>query len=234
MYTLEIKSEMASSVYRNDWELEGSPKTYQGRWTITYRVVGETSQKVYEIHRPAFGIYRAHSDYLPEDLEYIWIHSLDASERIEYTSWEECENFDTRNALKVNPPSKAKLYVNDSKFPDPYFRTFLLRKFDTNRDGIISDEEALNVKEIGVRNMHLTSLEGIQYFPNITRLDCSENQLTSLDVSQNSALIGLWCYSNQLTSLDVSGCTALTRLDCQTNRLTSLDVSGCSALTYLE
>ena len=39
--------------------------------------------------------------------------------------------------------------------------------------------------------------------------------------------------SNQLTSLDVSNNTALTYLDCGNNQLTSLDVSNNTALEYL-
>ncbi len=35
-----------------------------------------------------------------------------------------------------------------------------------------------------------------------------DNQLTSLDVSNNTALSVLYCYNNQLTSLDASGATA--------------------------
>ena len=68
----------------------------------------------------------------------------------------------------------------------------------------------------------------------MTTLWCYENQLTSLDVSQNTALTTLSCSFNQLTSLNVSGCTALTDLLCYENQLTSLDVSDCSALTWLE
>ena len=66
---------------------------------------------------------------------------------------------------------------------------------------------------------------------NVTELDCSFNQLTSLDVSGCTALTKLDCSSNQLTSLNVSGCTSLTELECRENQLTSLDVSGCTALT---
>ena len=100
----------------------------------------------------------------------------------------------------------------------------------------------------------LTSLQGIEYFESLTELvcyynqltsldvsantaltelECYDNQLTSLDVSANTALTELYCLSNQLTSLDVSANTALTKLYCQNNQLTSLDVSGCTALTYL-
>jgi Leucine-rich repeat (LRR) protein len=62
---------------------------------------------------------------------------------------------------------------------------------------------------------------------------CYDNQLTSLDVSQNTALTILWCDDNQLTSLDVSQNTALTILWCDDNQLTSLDVSQNTALFNL-
>ena len=79
----------------------------------------------------------------------------------------------------------------------------------------------------------LTSLQGIEYFESLTELYCLSNQLTSLDVSANTALTKLYCQNNQLTSLDVSGCTALTYLNCGSNQLTSLDVSANTALTAL-
>ena len=79
----------------------------------------------------------------------------------------------------------------------------------------------------------LTSLQGIEYFESLTELYCLSNQLTSLDVSANTALTYLDCGSNQLTSLDVSANTALTELVCSFNQLESLDVSANTALTEL-
>ena len=67
----------------------------------------------------------------------------------------------------------------------------------------------------------------------LKELYCSSNQLTSLDLSNNTALTELYCNSNQLTSLDLSNNTALTELSCYFNQLTSLDVSHCTMLTYL-
>ncbi len=64
-------------------------------------------------------------------------------------------------------------------------------------------------------------------------LDCNRNQLTSLDVSKNTALTNLYCYDNRLTSLEVSKNTVLTVLRCSGNQLTSLDVTKNTALTYL-
>ena len=80
----------------------------------------------------------------------------------------------------------------------------------------------------------LTSLQGIEYFESLTDLDCAYNELTSLDVSQNTTLTELRCYDNQLTSLDISRNTALTALFCNNNQLTELDVSQNTALTDLD
>ncbi len=80
----------------------------------------------------------------------------------------------------------------------------------------------------------LTSLRGIEYFEALEELSCLYNQLTSLDVSRNTALTELRCDYNQLTSLDVSRNMALTELRCDYNQLTSLDVSRNTALTYLD
>ena len=81
--------------------------------------------------------------------------------------------------------------------------------------------------------MNISNLTGIQAFTALTLLSCHTNQLTSLDVSQNSALTDFFCYNNQLTSLDVSQNTALTNLYCFNNQLTSLDVSQNTALSKL-
>ena len=64
-------------------------------------------------------------------------------------------------------------------------------------------------------------------------LDCSFNELTSLDLSKNSGLTILSCDSNELTSLDLSKNNELTGLNCSFNKLTSLDLSNNSKLTGL-
>ena len=156
----------------------------------------------------------------------------------------------------VDPTDPSTIPSDMTKaFPDENFRRYVLSNFDSNRNGIISEEEALNIKKIDVANKQISSLEGIQYFPNLDYLSCNGNQLTSLDVSGCTALTCLNCYSNALTSLDVSKNTALTELrcdhnseltslniskntsltylNCEYNHLTSLDVSGCTALTRL-
>jgi hypothetical protein len=133
-----------------------------------------------------------------------------------------------------------------TKIPDPAFLEHCLSKmpeWDTNNDGILSVAEAAAVRIISVNGYYdsktksntgkIVSLEGIEYFTGLTTLYCNNNQLTSLDLSKNTALTGLNCYANQLTSLDVSKNTALTGLYCYDNLLSALDVSKNLALKDL-
>jgi hypothetical protein len=108
---------------------------------------------------------------------------------------------------------------------DPVFKTYC-EKFDTNKDGILTSTEAQAEKNaISIQGMNITSLAGIEYFTEITVLNCPVNQLTTLDVSKNTKLTTLICYSNRLTSLNISGCTALSQLIAFDNRMSTLNAS---------
>ena len=123
--------------------------------------------------------------------------------------------------------------INETNFPDAIFRNWILQQY-YGMDGKLTENEIKDVTYIAVNEKNISTLKGIEYFTSLNVLICPLNQLTSLDVSKNTALIWLNCKSNQLTSLDVSQNTALERLYCYSNQLTSLDVSNNTALTWLE
>ena len=127
-------------------------------------------------------------------------------------------------------------------------------KIDINNDGEIQVSEALNVYQLYVINFSIQNLIGIEAFSNLTTLKCNSNQLTSLNLSQNTALQYLDCSSNQLTSLNVTlnnslnylKCsynqllninvtqnTVLIEFNCNNNRLTNLDVTQNNSLQFL-
>jgi hypothetical protein len=62
---------------------------------------------------------------------------------------------------------------------------------------------------------------------------CSNNKLTSINVSNIAGLYALYCGNNSLTTLDVSNNTNLMGLSCENNNLTSLDVSNNTNLIGL-
>ena len=130
--------------------------------------------------------------------------------------------------------AEVQTYVplNNKCFPDETFRKYL-EQFDKDYDGYLGTAERNAVKQIVVWNMDIRNLYGIQFFPNLKYLNCNGNQLTSLDVHENTALEYLSCAENQLTSLDVRQNAALQSLYCYNNQLTSLDVSQNTKLKFL-
>lgn len=134
--------------------------------------------------------------------------------------------------ITVQNPVIEGVAINNTNFPDSNFRNWILSQ-DYGQDGIITDGEFANITEIEVDEKNIQSLKGIEFFVNLTSLDCERNQLTSLDLTSNNSLKYLYCQRNKLTSLDVSKCTALKELHCKGNLLTSLDVSKCRAMKDL-
>lgn len=122
--------------------------------------------------------------------------------------------------------------IDSTHFPDDNFIAYVELGCDKDHDGTLSQEER-NATVIYVLGMGIKDLTGIEFFPELENLDCSENQLTQLDVSKNPNLKRLVCYENKLTSLDVSGNTSLTELYCYTNQLTSLNLGENANLDIL-
>lgn len=134
---------------------------------------------------------------------------------------------------EVPMANNEKLYLDDENFPDANFRAALAEILDIDEDDEITEEMIWQTTILDVSSKAIANLKGIEHFPALTHLNCIYNQLTSLNVSKNTALTILNCDNNQLTTLDVSQNTELTSLSCDDNQLTSLDVSRCTTLEYL-
>lgn len=125
--------------------------------------------------------------------------------------------------------------INETYFPDENFRGYVKEKFDKNKDDILSAEEIAAVKDIHVEGKPITSIEGIEHFTALESLDCSKTKLPSLDTSHNENLVFLRCNEiSTLTTLNVSENTALKHLYCNDNPLTALDLANNTALEKLE
>ena len=152
--------------------------------------------------------------------------------------------------------------VTERFFPDATFRAYVASSFDTSQDAILSPEEIAAVSEIVVVDQNISSLTGLEYFPELTKLVCNGNNLTTLDVTQNEKLITLicgngtngqptgnklktidlshnpklevlWCICNEIEALDLSHNTELREFSCFGNQLSSLDLSHNAKLQAL-
>ena len=131
---------------------------------------------------------------------------------------------------------------------DANFKAYLVANFDTNGDGEISTAEAKQVTTINVNTDNIYSLDGIEYFTNLTQLACKGTsewdsnsnsyigigKLTEINLSKNTLLFFLDCGYNQLTQLDLSNNTELSTLSCVENQLTELNLSNNTQLLVLD
>jgi Leucine-rich repeat (LRR) protein len=119
--------------------------------------------------------------------------------------------------------------INATNFPDANFRSWLLENFP----GYIHDGHVNNWGVFNLSGKNISNLKGIEYFTNLSSLNISNNNLTSVDLSHNTNLEDLYCSNNQLTSLNLSNLTNLEILDCSNNKLTTLSTSDKSYLKTL-
>ncbi len=145
-------------------------------------------------------------------------------------------------------------YIN---IPDANFKAGLVGNASINTDGdaeISCAEAKAFSNTIGIDNAGITDATGIESFANIQNLflrnndissiditnntlirnlDLQGNQLTTLDLTKNTALVDIFVASNQLNALDVSQNTSVTRIIASINNLSALDVSANTALLTL-
>ena len=117
--------------------------------------------------------------------------------------------------------------------PDANFKAYLLNYYlvrnlagdyffvDENNNGEIEQQEALNVTEINTPYSNINSLVGIEYFVNLTNLNCNNCKITNLNISNNKKLKYLKLKDNNLKSLDLSNNKLITG-DLSNNKLESL------------
>ncbi|MEM6719923.1 MAG: matrixin family metalloprotease [Bacteroidota bacterium] len=126
-------------------------------------------------------------------------------------------------------------YCDYTAIPDIDFETELdiLGLDDILGDGQIPTVAIDTVINLNIPNKNISNLAGIEDFASLTSLDVSDNNIATLDLSQNVLLVELVAYNNQLTSLDLNNNTAIVEVDAFGNQLTSLNVSNCFVLERL-
>ena len=130
--------------------------------------------------------------------------------------------------------------ISETNFPDSSFRRYVSKSFDTDEDGLLSEEEGRAVKEIVLSDapgnetytLLIKSVKGIEYFPELEVLDSEQygphelsDEMTEMDLTNNPKLRELTVCGKKLTSLDVSHNPNLEKLEIQYVGFTSIDLS---------
>ena len=76
--------------------------------------------------------------------------------------------------------------IEEALIRNKELKDYCLDSLDINHDGIIAEDEISGVLRIDCSGRGMTSLEGIEIFPCLTTLICSNNCLESLNLSQTN------------------------------------------------
>jgi len=120
-------------------------------------------------------------------------------------------------------------YVPDDNFE----QALIVLGFDNVLDDYISTENINSITSLNVAAKGISDLTGIEDFTGLTDLTIYNNQLTSLNISNNTSLTYLFAYGNQLTTIDVTANPGLTYLNVGNNQLTSLDITNNTLVSTL-
>lgn len=140
--------------------------------------------------------------------------------------------YDCGKGVKPTFIFETSLPINKNNFPDDSFRNYIKTYKAGGRD-VLTVEEQRKVETIEVEGKNISSLRGIEAFPNLTELKCGNNSIQKLDLRQNPKLKTLKCNKNQLTQLDLSKNPDIDYLNCSENQLEQLDVSNLKDLVTL-
>lgn len=118
---------------------------------------------------------------------------------------------------------------DEAQIEDPNFKKYLLLYHDANEDGKFTYAELKQVEFIDVHTDNIKSVREIDQMPLKSLLvngtQARSGQLTSLNVSKNTALLSIDCSNNNLKELDASMIPGLEYLNCEGNPMETLYLS---------
>lgn len=170
-------------------------------------------------------------------LDTISSSEIEGAEKISDSQENQDMNIKSKEHVLENDRAGSSLDSEDitEAFTDPTFRGLIKMELGLSQDDSITKSACANKTELSFALFNcVQNINGIEYFTNLTSLNCHNFLLTSVDLSKFSNLQSLNLYGNKLTKLDVSGLSNLQSLDCARNKLTSLNVSGCLNLQSLD
>ena len=139
----------------------------------------------------------------------------------------------------VHAQGEEEVKIILDNFPDAKFREYIKDKIDKDGNGSLSKAEREDVKKIDVSfsgsGTKYKNLIGLKYFPNLEELNCKENDISDLNLSENLKLTYLDCTYNYLNSeLDLSKNIELKTLICRNMKLENLNLENNTKLKKLD
>ena len=121
--------------------------------------------------------------------------------------------------------------------PDSIFEEHLINLgYDNLHNGWVLTDSVSSIDTLiieGYPNFEISDLSGIEDFYNLQYLDCSKNNIDTLNVNTNTTLKYLNCSDASMSELIIDNLHSLNALDFSFNNLTNVNLSGNPGLTEL-
>lgn len=105
----------------------------------------------------------------------------------------------------VTPPADAEVQatnfeITEKRFPDPAFRQYIIDNFGSSSlfSSTVRISNTDTVTAINCSGLGIADLRGVEFFTKLVSLDCSDNSLSELDLSANTALTSLNVLGNEM------------------------------------
>ena len=145
--------------------------------------------------------------------------------------------YSVTNWTFIDNSSVFSEHCNETYVPDDDFEAHLEANGMGNgiaNDDYVNTAAIASQTSLWIQDSSVSDLTGVEAFINLETLVVRRCNLTSLDLSANTALTMLSFEDNQITSIDLSSNTELTQIITSNNALGTLDVSNLTKLTIIE
>lgn len=116
--------------------------------------------------------------------------------------------------------------------PDDNFEQALIDLgYDDVLDDYVVTSNISNVAHLEINDKGIHDLTGIESFTSLTHLYCNQNDITTIDVSQNTELIFFFCTQNALSTIDISHNVNLNSFGCDFNQISSINMGSTDIMS---
>ena len=117
--------------------------------------------------------------------------------------------------------------ATDAGFQDEKFYSCIVEAVGKTEGTVLTDSELASIDTLVCKNKGVTNVSGIEKLTSLTSLNLEENDLSSVDLSNNTKLMYLNLSDNtDITSIDLSKNVNLEKVNFDCNKLTSINLSN--------
>ena len=141
-----------------------------------------------------------------------------------------------QNAVTITKDDTTTIYYNNGGLyiPDSALKAYLVNNYDDDGDGEISIAESDNITMVNCSGKGVEDLTGLESCTNLVTLNCSNNNITKIELPNLKQLKTVTCNSCPIERLNFDNCPSLQYLNLQGVTTNALDGTAISINKYTQ